>query len=167
MCFCRNTFQILSMDRSRCCCILIVCTFGNWVMIFVKMFHPQYLSACWHLIQHLFCTLKFCMKCDKEHLCKVFCVRWGANNKVISIFGWDEFFLLKKESDIKGEFVFVLCFQIYFLEIIQLFVAGYVELDQRMKLLQISEIQASYLIIVHFTILFILLRKLLYPKLSF
>ena len=63
--------------------------------------------------------------------------------------------------------MFVLCFQIYFLEIIQLFVAGYVELDQRMKLLQISEIQASYLIIVHFTILFILLRKLLYPKLSF
>ena len=61
--------------------------------------------------------------------------------------------------------MFVLCFQIYLLEIMKLFVAGYVELDQRMKLLQISEIQASYLIIVHFTIFFMLLRKLLYPKL--
>ena len=77
---------------------------------------------------------------------------------------WMRFFFYKKvkETDIKGEFVFVLCFQIYLLEIMKLFVAGYVELDQRMKLLQISEIQASYLIIVHFTILFILLRKLLY-----
>ena len=73
------------------------------------------------------------------------------------------FFFYKKvkETDIKGEFVFVLCFQIYLLEIMELFVAGYVELDQRMKLLQISEIQASYLIIVHFTIIFILLRRLL------
>ena len=41
----------------------------------------------------------------------------------------------------------VLCFQIHLLEILQLFIADYVELDQRMKLLQISEIQASYLII--------------------
>ena len=57
--------------------------------------------------------------------------------------------------------MFVLCFQIYLLEIMKFFVPGYVELDQRMKLLQISEIQASYLIIVHFTIIFILLRRLL------
>ena len=74
---------------------------------------------------------------------KYFCSRWGANNKVI--FWWDDFFVWKnrnraKDSNIKWG-VCVLCFQIH------LIVAGSVELDQRVKLLQISDIQASFRII--------------------
>ena len=64
-------------------------------------------------------------------------------------------FFLKKKTELKlqiqvlnGEFVFYVSKFIYLKSYnYQLFIADYVELDQRMKLLQISEIQASYLII--------------------